>query len=239
MKPTLVNKPNDYEYQQLLVKFAGGVPLSADQLNFLYRHEKTLSHYPMDAIMKYYLRPFYRKAQEHHSFLLHHEHINAEESKALKKRLLMMLQDNKKTRIQFSMTPQQFLELKNHAVPALIFHHGNQFLTGAPFYLGGIPHVVFFQWGNYFGVAKYQVLPDEKALKSNVLIFFEDMQERELLQCVDDFKREMKHELQPQQQDVQTHHLENQLPQENYRSSPYKTPTLNLSRNTTDRDKQK
>lgn len=239
MKPTLVKQPNDYDLQKLLVNFAGGMPLSVDQLNFLYRHEKTLSYHRMDPVLKYYLRPFYRKAQDHHSFLLHHEHIDAEESKALKKRLQMMLQDGKKTRIKFTITPNQFLELKNHAVPSLIFYHGNQFLTGAPFYLGGIPHVIFFQWGNYFGVAKYHVLPDEKALKSNVLIYFEDMQERDLLQCVDDFKREMKHELQPHQQDVYTHHLENQMPHENYRPTAFKTPSLTLSRNSSERDKQK
>ena len=227
MKPTLVHKPNNYSVQQLLVNFAGGVPLSADQLNFLSRHEKALSHGGMDPALKYYLKPFYKKVADHQSFLMHSEHFNEESTRELRKRLQMAL-DGKKTRINFTINPQQFLEFKNAAIPSLIYFHGNQFLTGAPFFPGGYPYVIFFQWGNYFGVAKYHILPDEKALKSNVLIYFEDMYERNLEQCVNDFKRDFKHELQPAQQHAHTHHLEKQAPQENYRHSPFKTPTLSL-----------
>ena len=76
MKPTLVDKPNDYNLQQMLVNYAGGVPLSPDQVNFLSRHEKTLSQYGLDHVMAYYLKPFYKKGADHHSFLIHKEHID-------------------------------------------------------------------------------------------------------------------------------------------------------------------
>lgn len=231
MKPTLVHKPNHYSYHQLLVNFAGGVPLSADQLNFLSRHEKSLSSTTLDPVLKYYLGPFHRKSSEHHSFLVHRENFDAKASQELKRRLELLVKP-KGARVQLNISPKQFMELKNSAYPSLILYHGNQFLTGAPFYLGGIPHVVFFQWGNLFGVAKYVVLPEEKALKSNVLIYFEDMQERYLEQCVKDVTHELRHELLPAQQPSHTHHLEKQTPQENYTHSPFQTPKLSLSLNT-------
>lgn len=238
MKPKLVEKPNSYELQKLLVNFAGGVPLSADQLNFLSRHEKALSAHGLDHVLKYYLKPLHKKSMEHHSFLMHRENMNAESAKELKRRLQLMLTD-KGQRVKFPMTSKQFIEFKNSAYPSLILYHGNQFLTGAPFYLGGIPHVVFFQWGNLFGVAKYVVLAEEKALASNVLIYFEEMHERNLEQCVLDFTKDMRHELKPTHQVAQTHHLEKTAPHENYTpASPFQTPKLSLSIGTLNKEQK-
>lgn len=237
MKPTLVHKPNHYSYHQLLVNFAGGVPLTVDQLNFLSRHEKSLSSQTLDPVLKYYLGPFHKKSSEHHSFLLHRENFDAKAAKELKRRLDLLVKP-KGERVKFTITPKQFAELKNSAFPSLILYHGNQFLTGAPFYLGGIPHVVFFQWGNLFGVAKYVVMPEEKSLKSNLLIYFEDMQDRNLEQCVKDVTHELKHELLPSQQPVHAHHLEKQAPHENYTHSPFQTPKLTLSLNSEKKEKE-
>lgn len=231
MKPTLVHKPNNYTYQQLLVNFAGGVPLSADQLNFLSRHEKTLSSLAMDPLLNYYLKPFHNKAHADNSFLMHKLNFDAESSKELQRRLGLLLSE-KKSRVQLTISPKQFQELKNSAAPSLILYHGNQFLTGAPFHPGGIPHVVFFQWGNLFGVAKYVVLPEERALKSNVLIYFESMHDRYIEECVKEATKELRHELQPTHQPAHAHQLEKQLPQENYRHSVFQTPRLSLSLST-------
>lgn len=228
MKPTLIHQPNHYNYQELLVNFASGVPLSADQLNFLANHEKLLSSHTMDPVLKYYLGPFHKKSSEHHSFLMHRENFDALASKELKRRLeLLLVKKGERVKLQF--TPKQFQELKNSAVPSLILYHGNQFLTGAPFHLGGIPHLVIFQWGNLFGVAKYVVLPEERALKSNVFIYFENMHERYIEECVKDFVKDMRHELQLLPQPAHTHHLEKTAPQENYTHSPYQIPRLSLS----------
>lgn len=237
MKPTLTLKANNYTMQQLLANFAGGVPLSADQLNFLSRHEKTLSQYGLDPALKYYLKPFYKKDADHHSFLMHREKMDATAAKELRERLKMVLTD-KGQHVKLHMTPTQFMEFKNAAAPSLIFFHGNQFLTGAPFYLGGIPHVIYFQWGNYFGIAKYVVLAEEKALNSNVLIYFENMHERLLEQCIKDISPALHQELQPTHQVAQTHHLEKQTPQENYTPSIFQTPKLTLSRGNERKDEK-
>jgi hypothetical protein len=228
MKQTLDLKPGDYTTQQLLVNFAGGVPLSADQLNFLSRHEKALSGQGLDAALKYYLKPYAKKMEEQHSFLMHREKMDAAAAKELRERLRMSLTD-KGQRVKLPFTPQQFLEFKNAATPSLILYHGNQFLTGAPFHPGGIPHVIFFQWGNLFGVAKYVMLPEERALKSNVFVYFENMHDRLLEQCVKEVTKELHLELTPSQQPVQTHKLEKQAPHENYTPSAFSTPRLTLS----------
>ena len=60
-------------------------------------------------------------------------------------------------------TKEDFETFKKVVCEELILTHGNQLLTGAPFYPGGIPYTLFFQWGNLFGVAKSVVHPDEKA----------------------------------------------------------------------------
>lgn len=229
MKPTLVHKPNHYTYHQLLINFAGGVPLSADQLNFLYDHEITLSSLALDPVLKYYLGPLHKKS-EHHTFLMHRENFDAMALKELQRRLSLLLKE-KGSRVQLTFTHKQFQDLRHAAVPSLILYHGNQFLTGAPFFLGGIPHTLFFQWGNLFGVAKYVVLAEEKSLKSNIMVYFEDMHERYLEQCVQEFTKELRNELR-HPQPAQTHHLEKQMPEENYQHSVFHTPKLTLSLNT-------
>jgi len=230
MKPTLIHQPNHYNLQELLVNFAGGVPLSPDQLNFLANYEKTLSSQVMDPILKYYLGPFHKKSAQQ-SFLMHRENFDADAAKELKRRLELLV-SKQGERVKLKFTPNQFQELKNSAAPSLIYFHGNQFLSGAPFYLGGISHVVFFQWGNLFGVAKYAVLAEERSLKSNVFIYFEDMHDRYLEQCVNDFMKDMRHELLAAPQPAHTNHLEKQAPHENYTHSPFQTPKLTLSLNT-------
>lgn len=238
MKPKLENKPNNYKLHELLVNFQNGVPLTPNQLNFIYRHEKALSALGLDPVLKYYLKHFYNQASDHQSFLMHRENFNAKAAKELKRRLSLLLQGakNKKERIKLKLTAKQFQELKNSAYPALIFYHGNHMMTGAPFYLGGIPHVVFFQWGNLFGVAKYVVLAEEKALRSNLMVHFELIHERTLSECVKDFNHDMRHELKPDPHHANTHHLEKQAPQENYRPSPFAIPKLTLARGSSSND---
>ncbi len=236
MKPSLVNQPNNYALKELLVNFAGGVPLSADQLNFLSRHEKILSQHGLDPTLKYYLKPLAKKAAEHHSFLMHREKLDAEGATELRKRLSTVLSE-KGQRVKLPLSHKQFLEFKNAAAPSLIFYHGNHFLTGAPFHPGGIPHILFFQWGNYFGIAKYVMLPEERALHSNVFVYFEDLHDRLLEQCVKEISKELRHEL-LHDAPAHTHHLEKQLPHENYQPSVFHTPRLTLSVGTEKKDQK-
>lgn len=235
IKPGLKNNPNSYTYTQLLVNFADGKPIAPDLVNFLYRHEKILSCYALDPALKYYLKPYHRKAAEsHHSFLLPHEKLNPNEVTQLKRRLDIFLK-SQGSHVEFRLTPEEFTLLKQAGYPELILYHGNQFLTGAPFHPGGIPHIIFFQWGNSFGVAKYVVMAEEKSLKSNVLIYFEDMQDRYLDQCVKDYIH--KHQLELRAESTQ---LQQQLtaPKEMHHYSPYAIPTLTLSKYTERKDEK-
>jgi hypothetical protein len=156
-------------------------------------HQRELSSASFDFIAKYYLN----KEKKHvfqGSFLLAHEVLNFEAFQLLKKRLREFI-DQKKQRISMLITQKQFLEFKEQGIQELIFWHGNQFLTGAPFYPGGITPVIYFQWGNYFGIIKYTILFGEKALKANLLVCFEDMYERKIEQCILDSEHHLKDEI--------------------------------------------
>lgn len=224
IKPKIVNKPQAYVLKSIIAKHAGGVPLTCDEHHFLDWHQKLLSNPHLDSAAQYYLKHHTQTFIEDLSFLFlsPHEILNKEDIAKLKKRLKILLSDKNK-HVQIKITPQQFLDFKKLNYNELILYHGNQFLTGAPFFPGGIPHIIFFQWGNLFGVAKYVMLAEERSLKSNVLIYFEDMLERLLDECVDDYKKHHADELKniPQPSNVQT--------QENTPS--ISTPTLSLSRN--------
>ena len=207
VQPSLSYHPDSYKYQDLLVKFAGGMPLTVDQLNFLVWNEKSFNHPLMDQLVRYYLKRYHQKRDHQHSFLLPDELLTKAAIDKLKNRLAILLKEKKGKRVELQITPREFSEFKSLAYKELIFFHGNQLLTGAPFFPGGYPHVVFFQWGNAFGIAKYIVLPDEKALKSNVMIYFEDMMERSLEQCVKTYRQELDLESHPQQQLSPTAHI--------------------------------
>lgn len=203
MKETLKNKPDSYEFQDIKAKFADGKPLSADQLNFLNWHQKSLSNPHMDSIIKYYLKHMHHPYSEDHTFILPNELLNKESIKSLKRRLTLLLQSKNKN-VQLKFTVEHFQELMSLAYGELILYHGNQLITGAPFFQGGIPHVVYFQWGNLFGVAKYVVLPGEKAQKANVMVYFEDMADRLLNDCVDQYNHKYENELKQYQQEKLT-----------------------------------
>lgn len=229
MRPTLKHTPSHYTYRDLMVKFAEGKPLSCDQLNFLSRHEKTLSHPHMDQVMKYYLKKYHHDYAEQHSFLMPGETFTPQSAEQLKERLSMLL-DNQVANLELKMTPEQFLQFKAVTYGELILYHGNQFLSGAPFHPGGIPHLIYFQWGNLFGVAKYVVMAEEKALKTNVLIYFEDLLERKLEECINQFnQRKLKLAAEPP--------IQAPVPQPKY-TSIYKTPTLSLSKGSKERDEK-
>lgn len=186
MKPELVLKPNSYQYKSLLAAYENGKPLTCDQLNFLARHEKTLSSLSLDPLLKYYLQHGNKKP--HHSFLLTQDEITPEVMQTFKKRISLLLKSS--PNLNLTLTPEQFQQLREIAVPELILYHGNQFLTGAPFYPGVIVPILYFQWGNLFGVAKYQLLAEEKSLKSNLLIYIEDKEERLIEECIHDYQRD-------------------------------------------------
>lgn len=228
-KPSLTLKPNaDYAFEGIKIQFANGAPLTADQYNFLYRHEKALSAHHLDAINAYYLKS--SKQAPESSFLFHGNALNQAGAKQLKMRIQALIAENS-NHLSFQLKPEEFLQFRAATVNELILYHGNQFLTGAPFFPGGIPYTLYFQWGNLFGVAKYQILADEKDIKGNALIYFEDMHDRLLDECVHEY---------------QAHHTPTPKPAPALQEtpaptfkSPFTIPKLTLARFETNEDKKK
>lgn len=226
MKPTLKHKPSEYSYKDILISFANSKPLACDQLNFIYRHEHALSSHGLDPVLKYYLkRPHPKQPDQHasqHNFLIHHDIFSAPVIHELKRRLHIFLQDQG-AHVELTMSPSQFQQFQQLTEQELVLYHGNLTLTGAPSVPGGTPRLVYFQWGNLFGVAKMLILAEEKALESNLLIHFEMMYERTIDQCVKDYELRLTDELLTEdklrlqhEMPYQHHHLIYQIPSLRY-----------------------
>lgn len=183
-KPKLILTPQADPLAQLEQHFLEGKPLSAAERDYIFWHSPQLSNTRFDSLLRYYL---HRKSIG--SFLLPTLEINEALIKQLKRRLKYML-DHLHHGVEVHMTPEQFQAFRLIIDNELIYYHGNQSLTGAPYFSGGLPHIIYFQWGNYLGVVKYQILPGEKYLKANLLIYFEDLEERLLNQAVKDYEKE-------------------------------------------------
>ena len=221
--PKLLLQPIHNSSADIIKTFALGKPLTPDQLHFLEWNEKKLSNAALDPVLDYYLKKQIQNRKFQTSFLVPHEEMNYDAIELLKKRLKLSLK-NKSEHAVIQLNHAQFLNFKQYTTRDLIFWHGNQFLTGAPFFPGGIPPVIYFQWGNLFGVAKYIILPGEKALKGNLLIYFENMEERNLDECVHEYEFTLQHQIK-QQHDIIVANQNVITPSE----TPYKSPTLSLS----------
>ncbi|GEM_PF-1585694 len=207
-RPTLILHPLHQSTADIVHRFTLGKPLSPDQMNYIDWHQIELSDPQFDSILKYYLKSRSSHAAHlHTSFLLPHEIMNKESIELLKKRIAILLKENQSNRIVMQLTHKQFLEFKEYTIHDLIFWHGNQFLTGAPFYPSGTPPLILFQWGNNFGIIKYVVIAGEKAVMGNLLLYFEDMQERTLDRCVQDYNKRMEDEIKLQNKLFESHKI--------------------------------
>lgn len=192
MKPTLIHHPTDYFLREVLVAFAYKRPMTSNVLYRLEHLRQFLSARGLDFLLNYYLDP--SKKLDRATLL------------RLEKRLSELLRD-KNAHVELPPLTAKFMKELRKLAPIqhittteeLIYHHGNQFLTGAPFFQGGIAHTLFFQWGNLFGVAKYVDLEEERALESNVLIHFESVHERTFEQCIKDYQHKnwLQHPMHP------------------------------------------
>lgn len=107
--------------------------------------------------------------------------------------------------IVYELTPKQFaaimptldIYVRNANDQLMIYLHGNQLITGAPLIIGGYPHLNYFQWGNLYGVVKYEEQEGEEVYEANLLIYFEDRHERKLEQCIQDLLHRLQHEAEP------------------------------------------
>lgn len=229
MREILILEPIHNTSADLLRCFANGKPLTPEQINFLDWHSTELSNPKLDPVLKYYLETLRKKREQRFktSFLVPHEQINKEDIQKLKKRLQIFLKE-KNSHVVIPVTPKQLEDFQAIASEELIYYHGNQYLTGAPFFAGGIAPMIYFQWGNFFGVVKYCVLPEEKSLKANIMIYFEDMQDRDMNQFVKDYAYHLQRDVQLQHEMLAIQHPQIDTAQIE-KPEPILTPTPKLA----------
>jgi hypothetical protein len=194
MKPTLVLQPIHNSSADMLKSFAAGKPLSSDQMNFLEQHEHELSSNALDPLLKYYIESEKKRRKHFGNFLLPHEELNLEDIKKLKERIRATLKD-KYSHVAVQMSEKQYLQFKKYAELELIYWTGYEFTSGAKFYVGGVMPAIYFQWAEFFGVWKYAMIHEEKRLRYTTMIYFEAMRNRDLNQCVDDYKKHQHNEI--------------------------------------------
>jgi hypothetical protein len=137
-------------------------------------------------------------------FLFHKKRLKAADIKTFYNTVKKLLK--KTTHVIYRLTALQFDTIKslfdvyarNVGDQLVIYWHGNQTITGAPLVLGGHQHVEYFQWGNLYGIVKYQKLPGEEINTSNLLIYFENRRERNFKQCLDELLLRLQKNTQPQ-----------------------------------------
>lgn len=196
-KQTLILQPIHTSSSDILRCFATGAPLSSDQKLFLDWHQNELSGITFDPIIQYYITSQQKRYRQYYgTFLLPHEKLNPDAVQQLKKRIQSLLQ-NKYSHVIFNFTHQQFLEFEDYTVGELVFWHSNVYVTGRPLVPGGVPPIIFFRWGNFFGILKYVMFPDERA-QANLLVYFEEMKNRNLDQCVYDYNHQLKYKIELQ-----------------------------------------
>lgn len=194
MKPTLVLQPIHNSSADMIKTFAQGKPLSSDQMNFLAWHEHELSSTALDPLIKYYLESEKKHRKHFGNFLLPHEELNLEDIKKLKERIRATLKD-KYSHLAIEMSEKQYLQFKKYAELELIYWTGHEFTSGARFYVGGVMPAIYFQWAEFFGVWKYAMIHEEKRLRHTAIIYFEAMRNRDLNQCVNDYKKHQHNEI--------------------------------------------
>lgn len=194
MKPGSALQPFPHYFADILKSYEAGRPLTPEQLHFLANHQQTLGNYVADSVIRYYMKSYKLETAKPFNLLFPKQKINHLTFDHLKEHVEYLLH-HEISHVDLKMTPEQFLQFRAAGIHELIFWHGNHFLTGAPFFAGGIPYVVYFQWGNLFGVVKYQVLPEEKAIKGNVMIYFEDMEDRYLYECIKQYEHKAENKL--------------------------------------------
>lgn len=181
-------------YADILKAYRDGKPLSSDQRQLLSLNYHVLGR-EFDDVLEFYLghyQGFTKKPQHvvNMPFLLPNESLDQKAARELQETVRKALDVKPGYVVSVCLTPWQFIHLRPN-FEELIAVHGNQLLTGAPFDSGGVVHVDLFQWGNLYGVVKYHKLVGEQIFDANVLIYFEDKQERDFAEFkMEYFRRE-------------------------------------------------
>lgn len=178
MQPKLRLEPPNNSYYYILKKFNESIPLSCEELNFLRRYHSKLSDPVFDRIFNYY-----HLLENHSTFVFPKGNLTLQNSKQFKNRLAFTLQ-NGVTSIQVEMTPEQLFQLKMLFGHEIMFFPGQLQLAGSWYFPEGFSHLEFFKWGKLFGVIEYQTNSKKK-----IVAHFENMGNRKLEQCIDQFQQ--------------------------------------------------
>lgn len=174
-------RPSSGSFAKILAAFNNGQPLSCDQLNYLRQYRCKMSQSLTDTLCRYYKIDNQQASLPPRSATTS---MNKKQQRIakFKEEVTTALRKNETYRIAFTLKKyQQFRAL---LLNELIFLHGNHTLTGAPFFAGGVPHIQLFQWGNFFGIVKYEEILGETATDANILIYFEEKSDRTVAEVI-------------------------------------------------------
>lgn len=224
MRPTLLLQPIHSSSSDILRSFAEDKPISLEQVNFLYWHQAQLSNANYDPILNYYLHSIKKKQIKfRNGFLLQHEILNFDAIEALKKRLSESLKTPEDHAV-IQLTHKQLLQFKELTHHAISYYHSSQLISANLFYPRGVPPVLYFCWGKIFGVIKYVIPIDVDKIELNAIIYFENMENRNLDKCVEDYNFRLQNDI-----DSQKKIMTNQNLLSNSIEYNSQTPRLSLS----------
>lgn len=193
MKTDLKLTPPLCSFADIVQAFGQGKPLSGDQLNVLRCNESKLSSTKLDPILHYYLKCFHRKPDKTLSLPIPANDMNKVSLQELKQGILNLLHDNL-SHVDLNMTFDQYLKLKALGLSEFIFWQHWEFFTRSPLLSGSLPQLLYFQWGRIFAVVRFDVMSQPNYAQQNVHLYFEEMQNRNLLQCVNAYNQQHPHE---------------------------------------------
>lgn len=169
--------------------------------------ERVLAHKIDQDLKKYtelHNKPKKKLVATPNYFLLHKKKFSLEDVATFYHSLDKLLV-GKNANVVYELTPEQFaaimptldIYVSNANDQLMIYLHGNQLITGAPLIIGGYPHLNYFQWGNLYGVVKYEEQEGEEVHEANLMIYFEDRHERKLEECMQDLLHRLQHQAEP------------------------------------------
>lgn len=194
MKFQLLLQPIHNSTADILKCFIQGKPLTPDQLNLLYLHQAELSNLGND-LLNYYLKNIREKRANYQNiFLLKDETINRETIVAIRNELV-----GAQNHLIVHMSLEQLAQFRELNINTINYYHSNQMIPAHLFYPRGVPPVLYFQWGKLFGVIKY-VFSNVGSLVVSAIIYFENMENRNLEQCIHDYTQQLQHNIELQKQ---------------------------------------
>ncbi len=186
MNTSMQLTPSCSSFNKIITAFNNGRSLSCDQINYLRQYRAHINHPLADTLYRYFKIDDRRKISRRSN--MKQRKLNPDQ---LKDEIATALHRKHSHTIAF--TRKHYLQFRALLMNELIFLHGNHTLTGAPFFAGGVPHTQLFQWGNLFGIVKYEEILGETATDANILIHFEEKSDRTLAEILHDC--EIKHEV--------------------------------------------